>query len=227
MWIMKKEFWLKGKYIYKKYLKYPDFSTQAISLCSPFHHIPISRRKTFEKKLFYTVLIIFQELKSHTKFVAILALGKFIASHYAKILTNPSALPSLLYHKLDYNFIKFLMSYGVLFKFLNCYLNQTNSNISLSTNCTIAGAISGISYIYYPKYMIWTFGLMTAIQLFYMDYMKRNKEKTKIHRFFNKIPMGLFLFAILMSQLFHYRIHDPYNAPKLVRKFMSVGTNGL
>lgn len=118
------------------------------------------------------------------------------------------------------------MSYGIIFKFTNCYLNQTHSKSSLNINCTIAGAVSGISYIYYPKYMIWTFGLMLSVQLYWMDYMHRNRNKTKTHKFVNKMPVGLSLFSVVMALLFHFRIHDPYNSPRLVRKFISVGTNG-
>lgn len=147
-------------------------------------------------------------------------------SHYKKIFKNPTQIFKILYHELDYNLIKFLLTYTTSYKVLNCIFNNTNLCNDKNMHSTIAAIISGCSYIFYSKYFISTLGLVTAAELVWFDYKQHNDEKMKINRIIKKIPVQTIIFCTTLTILIHARIHYPYSMPKLGKKFMSVVTNG-
>lgn len=111
--------------------------------------------------------------------------------------------------------LAFVILYCGSFKFLNCFLNRLFCKDS-KKNTLMAGYLSGICYIFYPRFTLISFALVRVAQLLWMkniaDYDGRNDVLKKL----KDLPMGYIVLATTVSFLFSSRVMFPYLSSKYI-----------
>lgn len=97
-----------------------------------------------------------------------LGLLRTIIPRFKALFTKPLVTMMKCVTKFDYGLFMFMVSSNGLFKYLFCQMNQRNK-LSLEKNCILAGLAAGLSYWFYPKYMIFTWGLASTVEVKYQE----------------------------------------------------------
>jgi hypothetical protein len=109
-----------------------------------------------------------EHLRKDIKQTAIFAFGislfKLLMPRIKMLIASPSSLFQLLLKKFDYGLFMFLFSSNALFKASFCWLNRMNK-FSKPINCTLAGMLSSFGYIFFPRYICFTMGITTTIEV--------------------------------------------------------------
>lgn len=116
-------------------------------------------------------LIHFQELTKSLKFAFGLGVLRTIIPRFKMLFLKPLETLTKCATKFDYGLFIFLVSSNGLFKYLFCKMNQMNK-LSLEKNCFLTGLAAGLSYWFYPKYIIFTFGLASTVEVKFQDLFK-------------------------------------------------------
>lgn len=121
-----------------------------------------------DKKCVHGNLKCNEYLKKEIKQTSIFAFGvstfKLIFPRIAFIAKNPGSIFNLFYKKFEYGLFMYLFASNGIFKALFCKLNR-DGKFTKEINCIIAGAVSSLAYLFYPRYIIFTMGLTTMIEV--------------------------------------------------------------
>ncbi|CAO1422851.1 unnamed protein product [Diamesa tonsa] len=170
-----------------------------------------------------------KELTRSVQFAFGLGVVKTIIPRFKTLFSKPSATLMKCVKKFDYGLFMFMVSSNGLFKYLFCQLNQRNK-LSLKKNCVLAGLAAGLSYWFYPKYIIFTWGLASAFEMmcrvFDHSYDKNQKERPTILKFINKLPKFELLYIFSIGMMFQLRIMYPHLVNSFVPKMMNIGSVG-
>jgi hypothetical protein len=121
----------------------------------------------------------------------------------------------------------FLFTNSVFFNSLLCAFNQPRwLDVSKSRKVAVAGFLAGSSYFFFPDYLIFGFGLITAIELLWQSYMALELNKPKAVVAFNKLPFKVLLYMVTIGWAFQMRVTYPHMTHKFVHTLMSHGTGG-
>lgn len=122
----------------------------------------------FDSKCVHGALKCSEYLKKEIKQISIFALGvstfKLIFPRIALIAKNPTSIFKLFYKKFEYGLFMYLFASNGIFKALFCKLNR-NEKFSKEINCLIAAMVSSLAYLFYPRYIIFTMGITTMIEV--------------------------------------------------------------
>jgi hypothetical protein len=122
----------------------------------------------FDKKCVHGNWKCSEYLKKEMKQTSIFAFGvstfKLIFPRLAMIVKNPGIIFNLFYKKFEYGLFMYLFASNGIFKALFCKLNR-DGKFSKQINCIIAGAVSSLTYLFYPRYIIFTMGFSTLIEV--------------------------------------------------------------
>lgn len=121
-----------------------------------------------DKKCVHGSLKCSEYLKKEIKQTSIFAFGvstfKLIFPRITSIVKNPGSIFGLFYKKFEYGLFMYLFASNGIFKALFCKLNR-DGKFSKEVNCLIAAAVSSMAYLFYPRYIIFTMGFTTMIEV--------------------------------------------------------------
>lgn len=161
-------------------------------------------------------------------------------------MKTPWLIPRLLVTKLDYNLIMFFVSLNAIFKVdstlsiqiifssttfqsMFCYLNRSTSN-SIELNCIASSLLSGVGYAFFPRYIVFTLAITTAVESIYKCYVKKTSETRKklpkLVQFIEKVPVIPLAFIFSLGMNMQLRILYPSLINKFMFKISSSATNG-
>ncbi|CRK88907.1 CLUMA_CG002776, isoform A [Clunio marinus] len=170
-----------------------------------------------------------QELKQTAKFAFALAAIKAIPGRISMLYKQPLEMPKRLLTKFDYEMFMFIMSLNGIFKYLFCLLNR-KSRFSIETNCIVSSLISGVGFLFYPQYIVFTMAMTNAVESIYhcieQSFKSRGKELPLVMKLINKFPLVYFMFLFTAGLDIQLRILYPSLVNKYTHKILSVLTNG-
>ncbi|XP_055687478.1 uncharacterized protein LOC129792437 [Lutzomyia longipalpis] len=180
--------------------------------------IPISRHVCSHDESCETFVM--KELKKTTSFGLMVTLLKALVSQSSFF---DRTFFTQLASNFDYRLFFFLSSYGSLFKFFNCLTNRYAQTDSPKTS-TIAGFMAGLAFMFYPRYVFFSFGLSRTIQVLWQYYNETAKDKPKFIEFLNKLPHSTLIYAFSAAFLYQCRVFNPSETPKYVHHIMTIAT---
>jgi hypothetical protein len=140
---------------------------------------------------------------------------------------QPTVAFTSFFKRLNYGAMVFLITNTVFFNTILCAINSRRKKGSLEEHkVTIAGLFAGLSYYFYPNYLIFGFGLITAIELLWQSYMVSSLDKPRAVILFNKLPFKVLTYILTVGCAFHMRVVYPHATNKFVHTLMSYGTGG-
>lgn len=89
---------------------------------------------------------------------------KLVFPRFAIFLKNPSLLFTKYWKKFDLGLFLFILTSNGIFKAALCKLNQMKK-CPRSINIFIAGLLSSFGYAFYSRYIIFTMGISTLIEV--------------------------------------------------------------
>ncbi|XP_059620487.1 transmembrane protein 135-like [Phlebotomus argentipes] len=164
---------------------------------------------------------VLKELKRTTTFGLMVTLLKAIVSHISS--SSSGSFLSKLLQNFDYRLFLFLSSFGSLFSLCNCLINRHMQTDSPKTS-TIAGFLAGIAFLFYPKYVFFSFGLSRMIQVVWLHYNQTAEQKPRVIQFLNKVPFSTLIYAFASAFLYQCRVFNPGETPKYVYQIMTIAT---
>ncbi|XP_070505634.1 transmembrane protein 135 homolog [Chironomus tepperi] len=170
-----------------------------------------------------------KEVKQTSLFAFGISMFKLIFPRLAILLKNPKLLFTKYWKKLDFGLFLFILTSNGLFKATLCKLNQMQ-RYSRSVNVLIAGLVSSLGYIFYPRYIIFTMGITTLIEVLYKYlnnyYISNNIKLPKIMSIINRLPICELVYMFGIGMTFQLRVVYPHLTNKFIHKMMSVGSSG-
>lgn len=109
-----------------------------------------------------------------------------------------------------------------------CYLNRT-TNHSIERNCILSSMVSGVGYLFYPRFIAFTMGITYAVESAYHCYAQKLKECKQdlpaIMKFINKLNVPFLLFIFSGGLDMQLRVLYPSLVNKYTHKILSILTN--
>lgn len=98
-------------------------------------------------------------------------------------------------------------------------------------NCGLSAVLSGLTYILFPRYEIFTAAISNAITMIYKNierrkFIDRKIELPKVMKIINNSPIYYLIMIASLSMLTQLRVFHPYHVNKVVNNFISIGSNG-
>lgn len=107
-------------------------------------------------------------LKKEVKTTAIFALAistfKLIFPRINFLIKNPGSIFATFFKNFEFGLFAYLFASNGIFKYLFCRLNR-EGKFSKEINCVIAAMASSLPYLFYPRYIIFTMGASTMIEV--------------------------------------------------------------
>ncbi|CAO1420549.1 unnamed protein product [Diamesa serratosioi] len=168
-----------------------------------------------------------KEITKSIQFAFGLGILRTIIPRFKSLFLKPLDTLTKCVTKFDYGLFAFLVSSNGLFKYLFCQLNQRNK-LSLNKNCFLAGLAAGLSYWFYPKYIIFTWGLASTVEMLCRvidhSYDKRQVERPAIIKLIKKLPKFELLYMFSIGMMFQIRVMYPHLVNSFVPKMMNIGS---
>jgi hypothetical protein len=172
--------------------------------------------------------LIFKVVKRSLGFsISLCSLKTIIPVCKSLIRGRPLTAVTAYFKHFNFRAMMFLFTNPVLFNTLLCALHQHHRKGAFSPHkLTIAGFLAGLSYFFFPNYLIFGFGLITAIELLWQSYMASALKKPQAVVIFNKLPFKVVLYMLTVGWAFQMRVVYPHMTHKFVHTLMSHGTAG-
>lgn len=110
-----------------------------------------------------------------------------------------------------------------------CYLNRSTSS-SIEFNCIASSLLSGVGYAFFPRYIVITLAITTAIESIYKCYVKKISETRdklpKIVEIMKKVPVLPLIFIFSLGMNLQLRFFYPSLINKFMYKISFSATNG-
>ncbi|KAL7024467.1 hypothetical protein ACKWTF_013052 [Chironomus riparius] len=170
-----------------------------------------------------------KELKQASSFALGFCVIKCILTCLGKLSSSPLTILKVFFKSFDFKLFTFIAGIDGIFKILFCLLNQKTSFNSI-TNCGISSFIGGLTYVFFPRYEIFTLAISNAITTFFRalinSYEKKKKEVPKIIEAIDKLPIYYLMLIAVVPVLMHNRLFYPYDVNQTVSNFLRLGSNG-
>ncbi|CAG9807768.1 unnamed protein product [Chironomus riparius] len=170
-----------------------------------------------------------KEVKQTSLFAFGVAMFKLVFPRLMTLLKNPQLLFTKYWKKFDFGLFMFILASNGIFKAVRCKLNQMKK-YPRPINVFIAGLASSLGYIFYPRYIIFTMGISTLIEVIYkyLDnyYISNNIQLPKIMTIINRLPMCELVYMFGIGMTFQLRVVYPHLTNKFIHKMMSIGSSG-
>lgn len=100
----------------------------------------------------------------------------------------------------------------------------------MDQNSLLAGLFAGIGYWFYPKYIVFTWGLTSAIEMIYKgiqkDIAENQQDSPKIMKIINKIPILHLAIIFASGIMIQLRVLYPHLVNKFVHRLASIASAG-
>uniref|UniRef100_A0A4Y0BH41 Transmembrane protein 135 N-terminal domain-containing protein n=1 Tax=Anopheles funestus TaxID=62324 RepID=A0A4Y0BH41_ANOFN len=110
----------------------------------------------------------------------------------------------------------FLASYVGSFRCISCWLAH-HTGSEHSGHARLAGLLSGVSYLIYPKYQIFTLGFTKLLEMSWEHHLNTSKEKSDWLKLLQRIPFLRIVHMLSIGYMyhalvFHSHLSPPFNA---------------
>jgi hypothetical protein len=100
----------------------------------------------------------------------------------------------------------------------------------MESNCIIAALISGVSYLFYPQYIVSSMAITNSIESIYRliakSFSEKKRELPSVMKFIDKVPLTYLMFVYCLGMCMQLRVVHPYLVNKYTYRVFTSATNG-
>lgn len=168
-----------------------------------------------------------QEIKKVTKIGLLISSAKSLIAGFVQLRSAKFLeMPRIFLKNMEPRSVLFLVLYCGSFKFLNCLLNRYFGEDS-NKNAVMAGYLSGVFYLFYPRFTLVSFALVRVVQLLWMKNVKDYKGKDKMKSRLKSVPMSPIVFWATGSLLFISRFMYPHLSSKYMMMCLNLVSGSM